>query len=445
MKSNIETLSKLERKLNIAIPADQVDQAYTKVYKELQKKANIDGFRKGKAPLDKIKSLYKEKVKPDVLQDLVSTYYTKALDEHKLSPISWPAFDIEESKLIEATEFNFTAKFEIKPEVKIGDVSLIEVEKEKIKVTDKMLDEEVKWAQQSKSELKPVLEERPLKKDDFGVIDFEGFMEGKLKDEACGKDYPLLIGGGQFIPGFEDGLLGMKVNEERSLNLSFPEKYHNTDLAAKPVEFKVKLKEIKKRILPELNDEFVKTLGNYSSLEDYKQKVKESLVEKETNRIEQKFDDELVKKLIEQNPVEAPESMVTEQKKILVDDFKRNMAYQGMNESQFDEYQEKWDKDFQATATQVVQSTFLINQLALDLKLKIEPADFEKQMIQIAGQANVDVEMVKKYYQTEEQKTNIYFQITKTKVMDYLKSKVKTKLVDPPKKEETKEATEKQK
>jgi trigger factor len=449
MKANLEKVGSLGRKLNITVPAETVNTAFERVFKGIQKEANIKGFRQGKAPLATIKSIYGERVKQDVVQELVQRHYHQALQAEQLDPISYPEFEFEVPQ--ENKEFNFTANFEVKPEISLKKYEGLEIETEKYEFDEKRVDEVLKNIQNSRAQLVDVLEERPAQSGETAIVDFDGFVDGKPLEGGKGIDHQLELGSHSFIDGFEEGIIGMKIGESKTLNLKFPSPYHSAELAGKPVEFKVTLKSLKKKSLPELNDEFIKQLmgqgmgaaaaggeASSSTLEGLKETIRKDIEESEKKRIEGDLKNRLLKKLVELNPVEIPHSMLTEQKAALVEDMKKKMLDQGLSDEQFAEYTQKWDGDFSRTASEMIQSGFLIDAIAKKHDLIWSDEDLKAKFDEYAKQTGIELARIKEFYGKPEQQNRLTYMITEEKVIKFLLDTTKLKEVPASKLKESK-------
>lgn len=427
MKSNVEKVSNLSRKLSIEVPATTVQNAFQKIFNGIQRDVTIKGFRKGKAPLATIKSIYGDRVKQDVVQDLIQKHYAMALDEHKLEPISYPEFEFADPA--ENKDFAFSAAFDVRPEINLKKYEGLEVEKEKFEVDAKKVDDVLENIRSSRATFETVTEDRAAKKGDVAVVDFEGFMNGAPLENGSGTDHHLELGAAQFIEGFEDGVMGMKKGETKTLSLKFPDPYHSAELAGKPVEFKVTLKEIKAKVLPELTDEFIATLGGPSDLASLKKTIAEDLEQTEQKRIEDAFKNRLLKQLVKENPVEVPPSLLKEQKNSLVEDFKKRMADQGMGPDDFASYVEKWDADFEKTASEMIQSSFLVDTIAKNHDLFAKKEDVDAKFAEYAQQTGIEEARIKEFYARPEQASRLSYQITEEKVIAFLNKTVKIKEV----------------
>lgn len=427
MKSNVEVVSNLSRKLNIQVPATSVQTAFQKIFNNIQKDVTIKGFRKGKAPMTTIKSLYGDRVKQDVVQDLIQKHYSIALDEHKLEPISYPEFEFADPT--ENKDFSFSAAFDVRPEISLKKYEGLEVEKEKFEFDPKKVDQVLENIRASRATFETVTEARATKLGDVAIIDFQGLMNGAPLENGSGEGHQLELGAKQFIEGFEDGVVGMKVGETKTLSLKFPDPYHSAELAGKPVEFKVTLKEIKAKVLPELTDEFLATLGGPTDLASLKKSIEEDLQKTEQKRIDDAFKNRLLKKLVNENPVDVPPSLLKEQKASLIEDFKKRMTEQGMGPDDFASYVEKWDGDFEKTASEMIQSSFLVDAIAKKHELFCKKEDLDAKFAEYAQQTGIEESRIREFYGRPEQASRLTYMITEEKVIAHLNKSVKIKEV----------------
>lgn len=428
MKTTIEKTSGLGRKLNVEISATKVTSAFDKVYKGLQKNANIKGFRKGKAPLNIIKQMYADRVKQDVLEDLVSMAYSSALKEHTLHPVSEPTVNFD--KLEEDGDFSFTAEFEIRPEVNLKKVEKLKVETEKLEVKDDAVDTILNQLRESRATDVPVFEDRAAQKGDVAEIDFKGTIDGQPLEGGSMDGHKLQLGSNSFIPGFEEGVIGMRPGQQKVLNLKFPDDYGHKEIAGKQVVFDVTLKTLLKKQMPELNDEFVKGLGGYSTLEELKNVIKQDVTQQETQRIRDELKNRILKVLVDENPVEVPKALLAQQKEHLIADVERRMKQQGMSEAEFAEYVKKWDSDFNETAAFMIQSSFLIEAIADKNKFSATQSEFEERLEKYAKQSGIDLKNILDFYnKNPERKGHVKYQIVEEKVVQYLVDQAELKEV----------------
>ena len=429
MKTSLENVSDLERKLNIVVPAQEVQAAFTKAYRGVQKQAVLKGFRKGKAPLDKIRQLYHERLKSDVVQDIVQSYYSTALNELSLEPISYPSIEFDD--ISEAADFSFTAEFEIRPEVSVTNWEKLPVKREKVHVPEEAVEKAIEDIRGSRAETSPVLEERPAQLGDIAVIAFKGStLEGPFPNGSS-ESHELELGSNTFIPGFEDGVMGMSPGQTKTIHLTFPENYQQ-GLGGKPAEFEVTLKELKKKTLPNVDDEFVKSLGGpFTTVEEMKAKIRDNLEEREKQRVHEDLRNRVLRVLAQRNPVEVPKSLLTEQKKTLVDDFKNRMARNGLSTEDLARYEDQWASDFEEMAKFMVQTSFLVDVLAREHQLVATAQDIEAQVRAASRQMNVSVSQIKQWYAQEDRRVRLVYQVTEDKVAEFLISHAEIEDVAP--------------
>lgn len=428
MKSTVEKTSSLSRKLSVNVPQEEVSSAFSRVFKSIQQDVTLKGFRKGKAPLSTIRNLYGSRVTADVAQDLIQTHYIQALKEHSLDPIGYPNFEFTDPS--EGKDFAFTVVFDVHPEVVLKKIEGLDVEKEKLVLDEAKVAQVLENIRSSRASTEDVSESRPAQNGDIAVIDFEGFVDGAPLENGKGTQHNLELGANQFIEGFEEGVVGMQINDEKTLNLKFPNPYHAAQLAGKEVQFKVKLQGLKKRVLPELTDEFLQSIGAPGNLDSLKDSIRKDLEQTETKRIEDAFRNRLLKALVKNNPVEVPPSLLKEQKEALLKDFRKRMEEQGLNESEFADYAAKWDSDFATTASDMIQSSFLVTKIAEQFSLACTDDDINTKFEEYARQTGIEIEKIRAFYNKPEQMSRMTYTITEEKVVAHLLKTVKIKEVD---------------
>nr|HPI41534.1 trigger factor [Pseudobdellovibrionaceae bacterium] len=368
-----------------------------------------------------IKTMYKDEVRKDVANELIRSSYSKALDEHKLNPINYPEFEFNDPS--ETEEFSFTAHFEIRPEVQLKKYEGLEVEKQKLNFDESRITKVIENIQKAHAKEESLTETRPAQMGDVAVIHFEGFVDNAPLEGGTGKNHKLELGSKSFIEGFEEGIVGMNLNDEKRLLLKFPENYHVDALKGKPVEFQVQLVGINVKNLPELTDEFLLTIGGPSSIDTLKADIRKDLEASESKKLEEDFRNKLLKELVKNNPVDVPASLLKEQKEILVKDFEDKMKKQGLDEAGFKEYVSKWDNDFENTAKEMVQAQFLVDAIAQKHNLSSTSDDIDNKLVGYAKQTGIDLARVKEYYSSYEQTNRLHYMITEEKVIQFLTEK----------------------
>lgn len=419
MKTSVENKSGLFRKITIEVPSEKVTSSFNRVYKDIQKNATIKGFRKGKAPIQTIKTIYSDSVTKDVLQDILSEAYSQAIKEHKLQPVTQPAVNFDKA-LAENSDFTFTAEFEVHPEVTLKKYEKLKVEKEKWELQDAEVDRVVDSYRQQGAELVPLFEDRAVQNGDVAVIDFAGTIGGTAFDGGSAQDYPLELGSKNFIPGFEEAVVGMSVGQKKSIPLRFPDDYH-AEFAGKDVVFDVTLKAIKKRSLPELNDAFAKSVTGFDTVEALKQDIRNRMTESETRRIQNDLKSRVIQQLVKENPVAVPEQILNEEKEAMIQDAFKNLSQRGMTQEQFDDYKKKWDQDFSEAAAVKVQANFLIMSLSEKLNVSSTAKDINERIEKYANQLGMDPQKVRSFYEKSPGGlSGLQYQIIEEKVVEEL-------------------------
>lgn len=419
MSLQVEKLEKNMAKLTIEVPAEELEKAIQHAYQKNKNKINVPGFRKGKVPRQMIEKMYGPEIfYDDAANELIPDAYAKAADECELELVSRPVIDIVQ--IAKGQPFIFTAEVAVKPEVTLGAYKGIEVEKVDVTATEEEINAEIDKERESNSRTITV-EDRAVQDGDMTVIDFEGFVDGVAFEGGKGTDYPLTIGSGAFIPGFEEQLVGAELGKEVEVNVSFPEEYHAKELAGKPAVFKCTVKEIKVKELPELDDDFAQDVSEFDTLEEYKADVKKKVEEKKAAQAKSAKEDAVIEKIIEGAQMELPEAMVKNQAEHLVDDFAQRLQMQGMS---FDQYMQFTGSTVDAMveqmkpqATKRIQSRLVLEAVAKAENIEIGEDEIEAEIGRMAEAYKMEVEKLKELI-TEEEKTNMKEDLAIQKAVD---------------------------
>ena len=318
-----------ELKLSFEVEAKKFDEAMVAVYKKSAKYINIPGFRKGKAPMAIVEKHYGPEVfYEDAFNELVPGIYEEALKENNIEAVSKPNIDVEQ--IGKGQDLKFTAVVQIKPEVKLGKYKGIELKKIEYNVTDHDIEHELGHMQERNARMVSV-EDRPVENGDITVIDFEGSVDGVKFEGGTAEGHELEIGSGAFIPGFEEQIIGMKIDEEKDVKVKFPDDYFSEELKGKNAVFKVKLHEIKKKEMPELNDDFAKDTSEYDTLDELKNSIKEKLEESNKSKAKYETEEAAVKAVCENTEIDIPSGMIETEIDNMVRDIETRLSYQGMN------------------------------------------------------------------------------------------------------------------
>jgi trigger factor len=396
MKVAVENISPVKKKLNIEIAPDSVAKEMDKAISDVAKKARIPGFRPGKAPKAIVEKHYGEEVRTEVMNRLISDSYLRALQEHNLSPVDVPAID-NVSSLAKGSPLSFTATVEVRPNIELGAYDGIEVKEKDITVSDEEVSQTIDRLREMYAQLE-VVEGRQLEKNDTSVIDFEGYREGKLIDGAKASEYMLALGTNTLIPGFEDQLVGMNKGETREIRVTFPADYNNKDLAGKDATFKVTLKEIKKKILPELNDEFAKDIGGNKSVDELKEGIKKDLEARKRDGLASAQREELLSKLEDAHTFDVPPGMVERELKAMARQQATRMARQGRDVKSFDI--SKFREENRALAEKRIKGLLILDAIAEKEKVEVSEQEVSSALAVMARTSGQPVEAIKKYYES---------------------------------------------
>ena len=397
MSYTVENLEKSMAKITITVDADAFEEAMVKSYNKNKKNISIQGFRKGKAPRKMVEKLYGPEVfYEDAANFAIPDAYEEAAKESGLEIVSRPEIDVVEIE--KGKDFVFTATVAVKPEVTLGDYKGIEVEKKTVKVMAADVNAEIDKVREQNSRMITV-ENRGIKKDDTAVIDFEGFVDGEPFQGGKGEDYSLVIGSHTFIDTFEDQLVGKKAGEEVDVNVTFPEEYHEASLKGKPALFKVKVKEIMKKELPKLDDEFASEVSEFETLKEYKASVKKNLTERRKEEAKREKENEVVEKVVENITVELPEPMVDEQTQQMIQEFAGRLSSQGLS---FDQYMQMTGMTVDALMGQMkpeaekrIRTRLALEAIVDAEKIKATAKDIDKEIENMANMYQMEVDKIK--------------------------------------------------
>ncbi len=392
----VENLSPVKKKINIEIPAGRVTEEIEKVYGQIRKTAALKGFRKGKVPQAVIEKHYSGKMAGEVLHNIVTETYFKALDEQKIVAVSPPTIDSDEVKIGEPLKYSATV--EVIPEIKVNDYKGLQVQKEPYVPNEEMISGRLRDMQSRLAQLKPLDVQRPAISGDIVTLDFTGYADGVPFENGSATDYMLELGSNSFIAGFEEKVVGMSVGEERKIDVSFPADYFVTKLAGKAVTFDVKIKDIKAKELPPLDDDFAKQFGEFETLEQLKSKLSESYESQEKSKIESRMRDSLVKALIDKNPLEVPDALVEKQLNFLVENISNDLSMQNLSLAAIGSDEKKIRGEYKDTAVLQVKGTLLLEEIAKIEGIVIGESDIQEKIAEIAEKANKDSDTVEKFY-----------------------------------------------
>ncbi len=397
MSVKVETLEKNMAKLTIEVPAAEVESAMQAVYLRRKSRIDVPGFRKGKAPRHMVEKLYGRGIfLEDAVNDVMPSAYEKAAKESGLEIVSRPEIGFEQVE--PGKDLIFTAEVAVKPEVTLGEYKGLSVPKTEVNVTEEDVMADIKREQEKNAVLNSV--ERPVQNGDQTTIDFEGFMDGVAFEGGKGEDYPLTIGSNAFIPGFEEQLVGAEIGKEVEVNVTFPENYHSEDLAGKPAVFKVTVKDIKEKELPELDDEFASEVSEFETLAEYKEDVKKKLEERKAANAKSIKENAAVDAAIANASMEIPDAMLETQAQNLVDEFAAGMRRQGLSMEQYLQYsgntEDSMIEQMKPRALKQIKTRLVLEAVAKAENIQISEEDTEAELKKMAENYKMELDEIKK-------------------------------------------------
>ena len=439
MNCKVEKTEKAnEVKLEITIEAEKFDNAMKKVYFQNAKYFNIPGFRKGKAPMNIVEKYYGAQIfYEDAFNEVATEAYDEALEANKIDAVSRPVVDIKQME--KGKDVIFTAVVQTKPEVELGKYKGIEIPKVEYKVEEKDIEHELGHMQEHNSRLITV-DDRALENGDIATIDFEGFVDGVAFDGGKAEGHELEIGSRSFIPGFEDQLVGMKIDEEREIKVTFPKEYFSKDLAGKEAMFKVKLHEIKRKELPELDDEFAKDVSEFDTLAELKASIKEKIEKNNEQRQKYETEDLAIKAVCEDVKVDIPSGMVEFEVENMMKDFEQRLSYQGLNLDQYlkmiGKTEEEMKKEYEPQAIEAIKSRLVLEAIIKAEKIEASEDEIKAKMEEMAKNYGKKVEEIS---ENENLKRYLKEGIESEKALEFIVSNAKFTAKKAEKKAEKKE------
>jgi len=397
MSLQVEKLEKNMARLTIEVPAEELEKAIEAAYQKEKKRINIPGFRKGKAPRRLIEQMYgKEVFYEDAANALIPEAYERELENSEEEVVSYPKINVAQ---IEAGKpFIFTAEVALKPEVTLGRYKGVEVAAADLEVTEEEIDADINKEREESARITPV-EDRPVRDGDMTVIDFEGFVDGEAFEGNKGTDYPLTIGSGSFIPGFEEALIGAEIGKETEVNVTFPEDYHAKNLAGKAAVFRCVVKEIKEKELPELDDEFAAEVSEFETLAEYREDIRGKIAERKAEAAANAKEEAVIDAIIEDAQMEIPDAMLETQQKQMLEDFTQRLQTQGLTMEQYMQFTgatpQMLMEQIKPQALKRIQSRLVLEAIAAAEKLEATEEEFEAEVARMAEGYKMEEDKVK--------------------------------------------------
>lgn len=397
MSMTVEKLEKGMAKLTIEVSAERFDEALKEAYKKNVGKINVPGFRKGKAPMSVIEKMYGTEIfYEDAANILIPDAYEEELKDAEVEPVARPSVDVVQ--LEKGKSFIFTATVAIKPEVTLGKYKKVKVEALSAEVSDDEVMAEIK-KEQDKNAVMEVVEDAAAELDNTVTIDFEGFVDGVAFEGGKGTDYPLVLGSHSFIDTFEDQLVGKKTGDEVDVNVTFPEQYQAEELAGKPALFKVVVKKIEKKVLPEIDDELAQDVSEFETLDEYKADIKAKLIEKKEKENKAKKEDAVIEQIIEASEMEIADDMIMAQSENMLREFAQNMQMQGLSLEQYMQFTgntpQAMLEQMKPQALKRIQSRLVLEAVAAAENIEVSDEEVDEKIEEMAKMYGMDAATIK--------------------------------------------------
>ena len=393
-------------KLVIEATAEEFEAGLNTAYNKSKSKINVPGFRKGKAPRKIIEQLYGQEVFfEDAANAIIPDAYAKACIESELDIVSQPKISV--TQLEKGKPFVFEAEVAVRPEVELGNYKGVEVSKVDTEATDADVEEEIKKVAEQNSRTITV-EDRAVKDGDMTVIDFEGFIDGEAFEGGKGENYPLTIGSHSFIDNFEDQIIGMNIGDEKEINVTFPEDYHAEELKGKPATFKVSVKEIKEKQLPDIDDDFAQDVSDFDTLDEYKADLKKKIAERKEAEAKKQKETEAIEKIVADSKMDIPQAMIDTQVTRMAEDFAQRLQQQGLSLEMYFKYTgltaEKILDDMKPEAVKRIQNSLVLEAVAKAENIQISDDEFNAELSKMAEMYKMEVDKIKEFMGESEEK-----------------------------------------
>lgn len=426
MSLQVENLEKNMAKLTIEVSAEEFEKAIEKAYQKNKGKMSVPGFRKGKVPRKMIEKMYGTSVfYEDAANEIIPEAYANEVENCDLEIASQPSIDVVQIE--SGKPFIFTAEVATKPDVELGQYKGVEVEKKAAEVTDEEVDKALEDEREKQSRMVPV-EGRAVADGDMVTIDFEGFVDGEAFEGGKGTDYPLTIGSHSFIDTFEEQLVGKNVGEEVTVNVTFPEQYQAAELQGKPAMFKVNIKEIKQKELPELDDDFAQDVSDFDTLAEYKEDLKKKVLEKKEEEVKAQFEEDVVEKVVADAKMEIPAPMVDMQVRQMADNFARRMSSQGLTMEQYMQFtgmtEDKLVEQMRPQALKTIQSRLVLEAIVKAENIEVTEDEFKAELEKMASMYQMEVEKLDELISGKE-KESMKLDIAVQKAVDFIVEQAK--------------------
>lgn len=419
MKTTLEDISPVKKKLLIAIDSKEVDKKLNQAYGEIRKTAKIPGFRPGKVPRKILETYFGNQVIDDVTRGLISESFPKAVDEIKTFPLGQPI--LEKEALKQGQDFNYSAIIEVRPEFEVKDYLGLDVEKEMFSISEEDVQKRLEEIREANGKMASIEEERLIRDGDFVIVDYKGFEDGRPMEDVNSSNLLVKVGKNDFHPKFDEALIGLKKEDETEVGIDFEENFYHTKLAGKSVNFKIKIVDIKELVLPELNDEFASNLGaELKDLDGLKDELKKAITSQEEKRIDGELKRRLLEKISGGIDFELPEVLIDAEIDFSARRLNDNLERSGSSLEKAGISEAGLKKEFRPASEKRVREMLILDRIAKQDQIDIDDDDFEEGYGKLAESMGQDVETVKKYYEARGQVDSLKEELLKEKTLNYL-------------------------
>ena len=428
--SSVEETGQINRKLIFTIAADRVENELDSQFRDLKKSVALKGFRKGKAPIQLLQRHYGDQVEMEVKSSLLGEALKELIEKYNIQMVSEP--QIEKADITDDKTLVAEIIFEVKPEIEVKDYKELDLTREPLNVLEAAVDERMKNIHQQHATLEPIEEERAAMLGDTAEIDFEGKVDDVPFEGGKGEGQMLELGSSSYIPGFEEGVVGMNVGEIKDVKVRFPDEYQAKNLAGKDAVFTITVKALKVKKLPELNDDFAKDLGgDFKSLDDVKDRIRKDIEKSEKARLHRQDRKNVLDKLFENNEVEAPPSLIEQQLHRIMENVGFQLQMSGLQKDQVDQMLTGSEEKYRPEAIREVKAAFLFESVAKQEEISVSDEDMEKKFESIADETNRNVEAVKAMYEKDNILAGLKESVLEDKVLDFLIDNANVKWEEP--------------
>ncbi len=420
MKTKVEDLSSVKKRLFVEIEPEDLEKRMNKFYSELRKRIRLKGFRPGKVPIKVLESRFGDMVKQDIIDDIIKDTLPEALKELNALPVGVRSFEYTKESLRRGEPFQYSVVIEVKPEIEVKDYLGIELEKPKIEITEEMVENELEKIKEMHGELVPISEQREIRNGDCVILNYQAFYKGRPLENLKKEEALIKVGSRDTHPLFEAGLVGLKKGDETTISVDFEENYPNPELAGKNIKFRVQILEINEMKLPELTDDFVKEKFKLNSLEELKEQIRKNLLEQEKKKVESELKKKMLDYLVDKVEMEIPEALVEEEVENMIEDFKMELRMGGSNIEAFGLTEEKLRVDFRPEAEKRVRQKLILAKIADNENIEVSEEELNDGIKNIADMTGKNPDEMKKLYEEQNLMDYLRIRLREQKTLNYL-------------------------